>query len=146
MRYGLSSLQRRFLFFLYVTRSLFILEIASFQIHVVLLDPGYIIEHTPLASRSSMSSTYVPFSFCAGHDLMQPILCFLLPMHSESQRQGLHYEAMSSNMGSQRDLEDFKKFSHIFSNCLPKPGLKIIELHSIYRYHWPAGLVSIGFK
>ena len=36
----------------------FVLVIASFQIHVVLLDPGYIIEHTPLASRSSMSSTY----------------------------------------------------------------------------------------
>ena len=86
------------------------------------------------------------FSFCAGNDLMQSILCFLLLTQFESQRQGLHYEAMSSNMSSQKDLEDFKKFSHIFSNCLPKPGLKIIELHSIYRYHWPAGLVSIGFK
>ena len=40
---------------------------------------------------------------------------------------------MSSNMGDQKDLEEFKKFSHIFSNCLPKPGLKIIELDSIYR-------------
>lgn len=83
-------------------------ELASEEIHVVLLDPGYIIEHTPLASR-----------------------------------QGLHYEAMSSNMGSQRDLEDFKKFSHIFSNCLPKPGLKIIELHSIYRT-FDAALTSVN--
>ena len=73
------------------------------------------------------------FSFCAGNDLMQSIPCFLLSMQFESQRQGLHYEAMSSNMGDQKDLEEFKKFSHIFSNCLPKPGLKIIELDSIYR-------------
>ena len=38
--------------------SLFILEIASFQIHEVLLDPGHIIKHTPLASRSTISPTY----------------------------------------------------------------------------------------
>ena len=64
---------------------------------------------------------------------MQSMLCFLLLMQFEFQRQGLHFEAMSSNMGDQKDLEEFKKFSHIFSYCLPKPGLKIIELHSIYR-------------
>jgi len=73
-------------------------ELAHRQVHVVLLDPGYILEHTPLASR-----------------------------------QGAHYKAMSVKDGSEKDLEEFKKFSHIFSNCLPKPGLKIIELESIYR-------------
>jgi len=73
-------------------------ELAHTQVHVVLLDPGYILEHTPLASR-----------------------------------QGDHYEAMSGNVGDKRDLEEFKMFSHIFSNCLPKPGLKKIQLESIYR-------------
>jgi len=73
-------------------------ELAHTQVHVVLLDPGYILEHTPLASR-----------------------------------QGAHYKAMSAKGGDQKDLEEFQKFSHIFSNCLPKPGLKILELESIYR-------------
>jgi len=73
-------------------------ELAHTQVHVVLLDPGYILEHTPLASR-----------------------------------QGDHYEAMSGNVGDKRDLEEFRMFSHIFSNCLPKPGLKMIQLESIYR-------------
>ena len=50
-------------------------------------------------------------------------------------RQGDHYEAMSGKVGDKRDLEEFKMFSHIFSNCLPKPGLKMIQLESIYRFY-----------
>ena len=42
---------------------------------------------------------------------------------------------MSAKGSDQKDLEEFQKFSHIFSNYLPKPGLKIIELDSIYRFH-----------
>ena len=33
-------------------------SLLPFQVHVVLLDPGYILEHTPLASRSLHSSLY----------------------------------------------------------------------------------------
>ena len=57
LRVELASEEVSFLFICYMV-SLFILEIASFQIHVVLLDPGYIIKHTPLASRSTISPTY----------------------------------------------------------------------------------------
>ena len=42
---------------------------------------------------------------------------------------------MSAKGGDQTELEEFQKFSHIFSNYLPKPGLKIIELESIYRFY-----------
>ena len=98
----------------------------SFQVHVVLLDPGYILEHTPLASRSLLISLYVHLHHSFIGQSNNKVLIF---------RQGAHYEAMSAKGGDQKDLEEFQKFSHIFSNCLPKPGLKILELESIYRFH-----------
>ena len=89
----------------------------SIEVHVVLLDPGYILEHTPLASRSHFKS-----------------LLYLDRKQMPLRRQGDHYQSMSANGFDHKDLEEFQKFSHIFSNCLPKPGLRMIELESIYRY------------
>ena len=91
----------------------------SFQVHVVLLDPGYILEHTPLASRF----LFLHLKLVFGRETMKWIF-----------RQESHYEAMSAKGCDQKDFEEFQKFSHIFSNCLPKPGLKMLELESIYRF------------
>ena len=55
---------------------MFVLEIASFQIHVVLLDPGYIIEHTPLASRSTILPNF-SFNF-----VLEMIWCNPFPVFS----------------------------------------------------------------
>ena len=102
------------------------------QVHVVLLDPGYILEHTPLASRSHFKSLLYRVSFHISSHLKY--ILYLDRKKMPLRRQGDHYQSMSANGFDHKDLEEFQKFSHIFSNCLPKPGLRMIELESIYRY------------
>jgi len=59
----------------------------------------------------------------------------ILSLTPFASRQGSHYTAMEAELNvdlSNQELATFKKFSHVFSNHLPRPALATINEHKIY--------------
>lgn len=59
----------------------------------------------------------------------------ILSLTPFASRQGSHYNAMEAELDvdlSKQELATFHKFSHVFSNHLPRPALATINEHRIY--------------